>query len=86
MFQMDKLLKLLPKKNSLFETAIVSANDKFVELFLEKKIRFVDIQKRLFKLLQNKEFLILKNKYPKKFQDILKLNNYVRFKISQNKL
>ena len=32
-----KILKNLPEKNSLFETILVSANDEFVKLFLEKK-------------------------------------------------
>ena len=36
-----KLLKLLPAKQSLFETVIVSVNDTLVELFLNDKIRFV---------------------------------------------
>ena len=85
-FPMIKLLDLLPKKHSLYETVIVAANEKFVELFLEKKIKFNDIQKNLFKLIQDKEFVLFKQKYPKKFQDIVDLNNYVRLKISQNKI
>ena len=35
-YPMVKILKLLPKKHSLFETVIVSANDTFVNLFLQK--------------------------------------------------
>ena len=85
-FPMIKLLNLLPKKHSLYETVVVAANEKFVELFLEKKIKFNDIQKNLFKLIQDKEFVMFKHKYPKKFQDIVDLNNYVRLKISQNKI
>ena len=45
---MIKLLKKLPNKSSLFETIIVSANDTLVNLFLSK-IKFTDIQKKLFK-------------------------------------
>ena len=45
---MTKLLKFLSFKPSLFETVIVAANDTLVELFLNNKIRFIDIQKRLF--------------------------------------
>ena len=86
MFPMIKLLDFIPKKISLYETVIVAANDKFVELFLQKKIKFVDIQKKLFKLILSKEFLKFKHKYPKKSQDIIKLNDYVRLKISKNKL
>ena len=80
-YPMLKILKLLPIKNSLFETVMVSANDTFVNLFLDKKITFIDIQKELFKILNNNEFLKLRKKQPNKVGDIIKLNNYVRSKI-----
>ena len=83
-FPMVKLLNLLPKKNSLFETVIVAANDKLVELFLQNKIRFIDIQKILFKFIKRKEFSNFKQKYPNNIHDIVQLNHYVRLKISQN--
>jgi len=83
-FPMVKLLNFLPKKNSLFETVIVAANDKLVELFLQNKIRFIDIQKILFKFIKRKEFSNFKQKYPNNIQDIVQLNHYVRLKISQN--
>ena len=83
MFPMIKLLNIVSNKTSLFETVIVSANDKLVELFLEKKIRFIDIQKMLFKIILDKEFLKQKNKYPHKLKDIIDLNHYVRLKIDQ---
>tara|TARA_B100001093_G_scaffold408413_1_gene397259 strand:+ start:3364 stop:4527 length:1164 start_codon:yes stop_codon:yes gene_type:complete len=85
-FPMISLLNFLPNKNSLFETVIVAANDKLVELFLDKKIRFIDIQKNLFKLIKRKEFSIFKHKYPKNIQEIIDLNNYVRLKIAQNNI
>ena len=78
---MVKLLKYLPLKNSLYETVIVSANDTLVELFLKKKIKFIEIQKILFKLLKSKEFLKYKKIYPKKTNDIIELNKYVRLKL-----
>jgi 1-deoxy-D-xylulose-5-phosphate reductoisomerase len=81
-FPMVKILDLLPEKNSLFETVIVSANDKLVELFLENKIKFIDIQKNLFKVIKRNEFSIYKQKIPKNVNEILNLNNYVRLKIS----
>jgi len=85
-FPMIKLLNFLPSKNSLFETVIVSANDTLVELFLNNKIRFVDIQKKLFKIINQKKFLKFKNKHPNKIKDIIKLNNYVRLKTIQNSI
>ena len=83
-FPMVKLLKYLPNKSSLYETIIVSANDTLVELFLEKKIKFTDIQKNLFKLLKKNEFLKYKKIYAKNTKDIIKLNKYVRLKILEN--
>ncbi len=80
-YPMIKLLKLLPNRNSLYETVIVSANDCLVELFLKEKIEFSNIQKELFKIIQLKEFVIYKKKIPNKLEDILNLNNYVRLKL-----
>ena len=79
-YPMLKILKLLP----IFETVMVSANDTFVNLFLDKKIAFVDIHKELFKILNNNEFLKLRKKRPNKIDDIIKINNYVRSKILKN--
>ena len=78
-----KLLNILPKKNTLFETVLVSANDKLVELFLDKKISFTSIQKELFKIINLKKFKKFKNVYPKNIKDIMELNDYVRLKISK---
>ena len=83
-YPMVKLFKYLPEKQSLFETIIVSANDKLVELFLEKKIKFTDIQKKLFYIIKLKEFSKYKKIYPIKAKDILELNNYVRLKVLKN--
>ena len=60
---------------------IVSANDELVDLFLEGKIIFQDIVKYLHKILQMKEFLKFKNRVPKKYEELIKLNNFVRLKI-----
>ena len=80
-FPMVKLLNIIPNHHSLFETVIVSANDTLVDQFLSKKIKFLDIQKKLFKIIQLKEFLKYKKLYPSKVEDITELNNYVRLKI-----
>jgi len=83
-FPMIKLLNYLPSNHSLFETVVVSANDILVELFLKKKINFNDIQKKLFTIIKSKEFLKYKKIYPIKVNDIIDVNNYVRFKIKKN--
>jgi len=79
-----KLLNFIPDNHSLFETIIVATNDKLVELYLNNKIKFTDIQKNLFKLIKNKEFEKYKKKLPANIEDITKLNDYVRLKIEKN--
>jgi 1-deoxy-D-xylulose-5-phosphate reductoisomerase len=83
-FPMSKLLNYFPLKQSLFETVVVSANDTLVELFLNDKIKFTDIQKKLFKIINQKKFLKYRKIYPKKIKDIVDLNNYVRLKTAKN--
>ena len=85
-FPMIKLLNHLPSTNTLYETVIVAANDKLVELFLKKKIRFIDIQKKLFKIIKMKEFIKYKQKKAKNFNEIMKLNNYVRLIIEEKSI
>jgi 1-deoxy-D-xylulose-5-phosphate reductoisomerase len=80
-YPMIKLLKILPSKSSLFETVIVAANDTLVDLFLNKKINFINIQKELFKIIKLKEFNKFKKISPKKLEDVIKLNDYVRLKV-----
>ena len=81
-FPLVKLLKTLPKQNTLYETVVVSANDTIVDLFLNGKIKFNDISKKIFKVINNKEFLKYKNIKPKKIEDIIKLDDLVRLKIN----
>ena len=85
-YPMIRLLNLLPSKHSLFETVVVSANDTLVQLFLENKIQFIDIQKKLFKIINKKQFKNYKNKSPKTIRDIIELNNYVRLKTLENNI
>ena len=82
-FPAAKILNSIPKKNSLFETVIVSANDELVNLFLKKRISFFRLHKSLEKILKLKEFQIFKNKKPKNINEINKLNLYVRLKVKQ---
>ncbi len=79
-FPIINLLKKLPEKDSLYETIIVSANDKLVHLFLDKKIKFTDISKNLLKIIMQDEFTRYKYIKPKNVEQILKLNDYVSLK------
>ena len=80
-YPLTKILKSMPKNFSLFETILVTANDEFVKLFLNKKIKFIEISKLLIKFIKLKEFNKYTCKQPRKIEDIIKLANYVRFKI-----
>ena len=81
-FPVVKILKKIPKNDSLFETIIVSANDELVNLYLKSKIKFTDISSILMKLLNDKKFTKFKRKTPKNVSQIIKINNYVRSKIN----
>ena len=80
-FPTVKIIKTLPNNNSLFETILVSANDEFVNLFLNEKISYLDIFKKLYKFINLKEFAKYKKIEPKSVEEIIKLHNYVRLKI-----
>ena len=73
-----KILNYLPLKYSLFETVLVSANDELVNQFLKKQIKFTDISKKLLNIVRSQKFKKYKGLQPKKIDDIIKLNRYVR--------
>jgi 1-deoxy-D-xylulose-5-phosphate reductoisomerase len=81
-FPVVKILSHLPNNDSLFETIIVSANDKLVKMFLTKKINFLDISKTLLKIISHKEFIKYKAIIPKNVSDIKNLSDYVSLKIN----
>jgi len=80
-FPLVKIINYLPEKISLFETVIVSANDKLVDYYLNGQIKFDEIQTKLLKFINNKEFRKFKRIKPKKIENIINLNKYVRLKI-----
>jgi len=75
-----KILKMITKKITLFETVLVSANDQLVDLFLDGKINFLDIDFFLKKILRMKIFLKYKKRSPKNYNELINLSNYVRLK------
>jgi len=81
-FPVVKILENLPDKHSLFETVLVSANDKLVKMFLDKKIKFLDISRILLKIINSNEFTKYKKIKPKNTQQIMKLSYYVSLKIN----
>ena len=86
-FSVIKILNKLPENSSLFETILVSINDKLVELFLTNKIKFTDISKKMHNILDLKEFKKYKMIKPRKINDIIFLDNKIRNKIeTKNKI
>ena len=81
-FPVVKILNYLPSNDSLYETVIVAANDKLVNMFLDGKIRFLDISKILLKIINYKEFKKYKRIKPKNIAQIEQLSDYVSLKIS----
>ena len=80
-FSVVKLINNLPEHESLYETILVSANDRLVKHFLEKKIDYIDISKILLKIIKRKEFQKYKRIAPSNIDEIRSLNQYVSLKI-----
>jgi 1-deoxy-D-xylulose-5-phosphate reductoisomerase len=80
-FPVVKIIKKMHEMDTLFETIIVSANDKLVNLFLNNKINFIDISNILLKICSLPEFSRLKLIKPKNIHEINNLADYVSLKI-----
>ena len=80
-FPIIKIIDNLPERSSLFETILVSINDKLVDLFLNNKIKFTDISKKMNSILGLNELKKFKGLKVKKINDILKVNKIVNDKI-----
>jgi 1-deoxy-D-xylulose-5-phosphate reductoisomerase len=80
-FPVIKILNNLCNEDSLFETIIVSANDKLVKLFLNNKIKFTDISNMLIKICNITEFNKFKSIKPRNIEQIHNLSDYVSLKI-----
>jgi len=75
-----KILKKIKNKNTLFETLLVSANDELVNLYINKKIKFLDIFNNLSKIINLKKYSNLINKKPNQIDEIFNLSKEVRLK------
>ena len=79
-FPVIKILEKYPNYCSLFDTALVSVNDELVNLFLNKKISFNDIYRNLYNILNLRSIKRLKKIAPKNYNEINKINSFVRLK------
>ena len=82
-FPVIKILNKLPEKNSLFETALVSVNDKLVKFFLDNRIKYTDISKKMNIILTLKEFNKFKKYKVNKIEDIRNLNKRIEIKLNK---
>ena len=80
MFPLIRILKKIPKNDTLFETLLVTINDELVNLFLKKTISFDNIPIKLNKLLNSKNFCKLKLKKLRNLAQIQSLNKFARLK------
>ena len=76
-FPLVKILRKLPQKISLFETVLVSVNDYLVNLYLNKKISYTQLQVLLVQFINDKVFVKYKKIKPNKIQDIISVQNKV---------
>ena len=77
-FPLIKVLKMLPNNTSLFETILVSINDKFVELFLNDKIKFTDISRKMNKMLNLYSLKKYKKIKPKNIKEIINMSDQIK--------
>ena len=73
-----KFLKFLPSKDSLFETALVTINDELVNLFLQGKIKYSSINKRMNIMLNHSGIKKLKKKLPTNVSNVINTSKFVR--------
>ena len=82
-FPLTKILNSLPEKSSLFETILVSINDKLVELFLDNKIKYTDISKKMNNILRLKNLKKYKMIRVKNINEIIKINRIIKSRVVQ---
>ena len=68
-----KLLKYSSRHNTLFETALISINDELVNQFLNHKIKYMDINSYLLKILNHPK---IKKSYIKKISNFNKIDEF----------
>ena len=79
-FPVIKILNKITKKESLFDTVLVSVNDELVSLFLENKIDFLSISSKNWLLINSPIFSKFKQQKLKNLAQIERLNEFVRLK------
>jgi len=69
-FPLLKTLKLKPKKDSYFETILVTLNDELVKKYLNNEINYFSLQQNVLKLIKHPYFIKYYSKNPSNINDI----------------
>ena len=77
-FKTLKILKLIPKKHTLFETILITLNDELVRMFLNNQIEYNKITFYLMKIINFKIFKKYCNVRPYSIEQIFKVRNIVK--------
>ena len=80
-FPLVKILNKLPKFNSLYETAIITINDYFVNSFLKKELNYKKMIKLINKFCNHKDILKFKRIPVKNIEQIHEIRNYLSLKL-----
>ena len=79
-FPSVKLIDKCLNFGALTPTIINASNEVLVSLFLQKKLKFLDIVKKINKILKDKDFKKYAKRQPRTAKDILKADNWARLK------
>ena len=80
-FPLIKILKNMPRVNSLYETALVTINDHFVQKYLENKINFVQLIDLINKFANKKNILKYKLTKVRNLRQIYQVKEFVKLKL-----
>ncbi len=87
-FKTLNILSLIPSKDSLFETVLISVNDELVRMFLNKEISYEKLLIYLMKIIKFKRFKKYCNVKPNSIIDIIKVNklakSFVKYYVKKN--
>ena len=83
-FPLLKLINIIPKKNSYFETILITLNDQLVEKYLLGEINFNSINQNILKMVKKPFFKKYYKLKPKNIYDIKKMIKITKIYLNSN--
>ena len=83
-FPLLKLIKLIPKQETLFETVLITMNDSLVAKYLNNQINYVSIQSNIINLIKKPYFKKFYKLKPKNIYDIKKTIKITKNYLNKN--